>query len=57
MKKRKSNSFRRNLNSVKRGVKSQAFQIIKSLPELDKSLNKTASNEDKKNKKEKNKKN
>ncbi|MFR5485384.1 MAG: hypothetical protein ACLTHX_14245 [Blautia massiliensis (ex Durand et al. 2017)] len=56
MKKRKSNSFRRNLNSVKRGVKSQAFQIRNSLSEIEKSLNKIASNEDIKNKKEKNKK-
>ena len=38
MKKRKSNSFRRNLNSVKRGVKSQAFQIRNSLSEIEKSL-------------------
>ena len=53
MKKRKSNSFRRNLNSVKRGVKSQAFQIRNSLSEIEKSLNKIASNEDIKNKKEK----
>ena len=56
MKKRKSNSFRRNLNSVKRGVKRQAFQIRNSLSEIEKSLNKIASNEDIKNKKEKNKK-
>lgn len=56
MKKRKSNSFRRNLNRVKRGVKSQAFQIRNSLSEIEKSLNKIASNEDIKNKKEKNKK-
>ena len=46
MKKRKSNSFRRNLNSVKRGVKSQAFQIRNSLSEIEKTLNKIASNED-----------
>ena len=50
MKKRKSNSFRRSITA-------QAAHIRNSLSEMEKTLDKIASNEDTKNKKEKNKKN
>ena len=53
MKKRKSGSFRRNLNSVNRSINNQAAQIRNSLSEIEKTLNKIASNEDTKNKKDK----
>ena len=46
-----------NLHTVSRSINSQAAQIRNSLSEIEKSLNKIASNEDIKNKKEKNKKN
>ena len=56
MKKRKSSSLRRNFNTVNRSIKNQAVRIKNSLAETEKTLNKIASNEDIKNKKEKNKK-
>lgn len=57
MKKRRSSSLRRNFNTVNRSIKNQAVRIRNSLAEIEKTLNKIASNEDIKNKKEKNKKN
>ena len=57
MKKRKSNSFRRSINTVNRSITAQAAHIRNSLSEMEKTLDKIASNEDTKNKKEKNKKN
>lgn len=57
MKKRKSNSFRRSINTVNRSITVQAAHIRNSLSEMEKTLDKIASNEDTKNKKEKNKKN
>lgn len=57
MKKRKFRSMQQNLHTVRRSINSQAAQIRNSLSEIEKSLNKIASNEDIKNKKEKNKKN
>lgn len=56
MKKRKSNSFRRSINTVNRSITAQAAHIRNSLSEMEKTLDKIASNEDTKNKKEKNKK-
>ena len=56
MKKRKFRSMQQNLHTVSRSINSQAAQIRNSLSEIEKSLNKIASNEDIKNKKEKNKK-
>ena len=56
MKKRKSNSFRRSINTVNRSITAQAAHILNSLSEMEKTLDKIASNEDTKNKKEKNKK-
>lgn len=57
MKKRKSNSFRRSINTVNRSITAQAAHIRNSLSEMEKTLDKIAPNEDTKNKKEKNKKN
>lgn len=57
MKKRKSSSLRRSFNTVNRSIKNQAVRIRNSLAETEKTLNKIASNEDIKNKKEENKKN
>ena len=57
MKKRKSNSFRRSINTVNRSITAQAAHIRNSLSEMEKTLDKIASNEDTKNKKDKNKKN
>ena len=57
LKLRKSSSLRRNFNTVNRSIKNQAVRIKNSLAETEKTLNKIASNEDIKNKKEKNKKN
>lgn len=57
MKKRKSNSFRRSINTVNRSITAQAAHIRNSLSEMEKTLDKIASNEDTKNKKEKNRKN
>ena len=57
MKKRKFRSMQQNLHTVSRSINSHAAQIRNSLSEIEKSLNKIASNEDIKNKKEKNKKN
>lgn len=57
MKKRRSSSFRRNLNRVNRSINAQTAHIKSSLSEMEKMLDKIASNEDTKNKKEKNKKN
>ena len=56
MKKRKSNSFRRSINTVNRSITAQAAHIRNSLSEMEKTLDKIASNEDTKNKKDKNKK-
>ena len=53
MKKRKFRSMQQNLHTVSRSINSQAAQIRNSLSEIEKSLNKIASNEDIKNKKEK----
>ena len=53
MKKRKSNSFRRSINTVNRSITAQAAHIRNSLSEMEKTLDKIASNEDTKNKKEK----
>ena len=47
--------MQQNLHTVSRSINSQAAQIRNSLSEIEKSLNKIASNEDIKNKKEKNK--
>ena len=52
MKKRKSNSFRRSINTVNRSITAQAAHIRNSLSEMEKTLDKIASNEDTKNKKE-----
>ena len=49
--------MQQNLHTVNRSIKNQAVRIINSLTETEKTLNKIASNEDIKNKKEKNKKN
>ena len=49
--------MQQNLHTVSRSINSQAARIRNSLSEIEKSLNKIASNEDIKNKKEKNKKN
>ena len=57
MKKRKAKSFRRSINTVNRSITAQAAHIRNSLSEMEKTLDKIASNEDTKNKKEKNKKN
>jgi len=57
LKKRKSSSLRRSFNTVNRSIKNQAVRIRNSLTEIEKTLNKIASNEDIKNKKDKNKKN
>ncbi len=57
MKKRKSSSLCRNIKTVNRSITAQAAHIRSSLSEMKKTLDKIASNEDTKNKKEKNKKN
>ena len=51
MKKRKSSSLRRSFNTVNRSIKNQAVRIRNSLTEIEKTLNKIASNEEIKNKK------
>ena len=57
MKKRKFRSMQQNLHTVSRSINSQAAHIRNSLSEMEKMLDKIASNEDIKNKIEKNKKN
>lgn len=57
MKKRKFRSMQQNLHTVSRSINSQAAHIRNSLSEMEKMLDKIASNEDIKNKKDKNKKN
>ena len=57
MKKRKFRSLQQNLHTVSRSINSQAAHIRNSLSDMEKMLDKIASNEDIKNKKEKNKKN
>ena len=57
MKKRKFRSLQQNLHTASRSINSQAAHIRNSLSEMEKMLDKIASNEDIKNKKEKNKKN
>ena len=49
--------MQQNLHTVNRSINNQAAQIRNSLSEIEKTLNKIASNEDTKNKKDKNKKN
>lgn len=55
MKKRKFRSMQQNLHTVSRSINSQAAHIRNSLSEMEKMLDKIASNEDIKNKKEKKK--
>ena len=52
MKKRKFRSMQQNLHTVSRSINSQAAHIRNSLSEMEKMLDKIASNEDIKNKKE-----